>query len=54
MELKKSPKADLSKSSAMFLEIGLIAALAIILLAFEWKTGNVKKAELAANDVIAA
>ena len=54
MEVKKSPKADLTKSSAMFLEIGLIAALAIVLLAFEWKSGNVKKAELSANDVIAA
>jgi protein TonB len=54
MEVKKSPKADLSKSSTMFLEIGLIAALAIVLLAFEWKTGNIKKAELSANDIIAA
>ncbi|MBR5034428.1 MAG: energy transducer TonB [Bacteroidales bacterium] len=54
MEVKKSPKADLTKSSTMFLEIGLIAALALVLLAFEWKTGNIKKAELAANDIIAA
>ena len=54
MEVKKSPKADLTKSSTMFLEIGLIAALAIVLLAFEWKTGNIKKAELSANDIIAA
>ena len=54
MEVKKSPKADLSKSSTMFLEIGLIAALALVLLAFEWKSGNIKKAELSANDIIAA
>ena len=54
MEVKKSPKADLTKSSPMFLEIGLIAALLITLLAFEWKSGNIKKAELSANDVIAA
>ena len=54
MEVKKSPKADLAKSSPMFLEIGLIAALLITLLAFEWKSGNIKKAELSANDVIAA
>ena len=54
MEVKKSPKADLTKSSTMFLELGLIAALAIVLLAFEWKTGNIKKAELSANDIIAA
>ena len=38
----------------MFLEIGLIVALLITLLAFEWKSGNIKKAELAANDIIAA
>ena len=54
MEVKKSPKADLTKSSTMFLEIGLIAALAIVLLAFEWKSKEVKKAELSANDIIAA
>ena len=54
MEVKKSPKADLTKSSPMFLEIGLIVALLITLLAFEWKSGNIKKAELSANDVIAA
>ena len=54
MEVKKSPKADLAKSSPMFFEIGLIAALLITLLAFEWKSGNIKKAELSANDVIAA
>jgi len=54
MEVKKSPKADLTKSSTMYLELGLIAALALVLLAFEWKTGNIKKAELSANDIIAA
>ena len=54
MEVKKSPKADLTKSSTMFLEIGLIAALALVLLAFEWKSREVKKAELSANDIIAA
>ena len=54
MELKKSPQADLTKSSTMFLEIGLIAALAIVLLAFEWKSKEIKKAELSANDIIAA
>ena len=54
MEVKKSPKADLTKSSTMFLEIGLIAALALVLLAFEWKSREIKKAELSANDIIAA
>ena len=54
MEVKKSPKTDLTKSSTMFFEIGLIAALAIVLLAFEWRSKDVKKAELSANDIIAA
>ena len=54
MEVKKSPKADLTKSSTMFLEIGLIVALALVLLAFEWKSKEVKTASLSANDIIAA
>ena len=54
MEVKKTPKADLSKSSTMFFEIGLIAALAIVLIAFEWRSKEIKKAELSANDIIAA
>ena len=40
MESKISPKADLSKKSALFLEIGLIAALALCLLAFEWSSSD--------------
>ena len=40
MESKISPKADLTKKSGMFLEIGLIAALAICLLAFEWSSSD--------------
>ena len=37
MELKKSHKANLEKWRGMFLEIGLLAALSVSLLAFEWK-----------------
>jgi len=36
MELKKSPKADLQKKKGLFLEIGLAAAMTIMLVAFEW------------------
>ena len=54
MEVKKSPKADLTKSSTMFMEIGLIAALLITLVAFEWKSSEVKKVELSADNAIAA
>ena len=38
MEVKKSPKADLESKKIIFTQIGLIIALAVILLAFEWKS----------------
>ena len=38
MEIKKSTKADLEKSKGIFLQIGLVLVLALILLAFEWRT----------------
>ena len=38
MELKKSPKANLETKKALFTEIGLVAALAVVLFAFEYKT----------------
>jgi protein TonB len=34
----KNPKANLEKSKALFFEIGLVAALALSLAAFEWKS----------------
>lgn len=37
-DTKKSPKADLESKKTIFTEIGLILALAVILLAFEWKS----------------
>ncbi|MBR5018065.1 MAG: energy transducer TonB [Bacteroidales bacterium] len=40
MESKITPKADLQKKNLMFLEIGLIAALALCLLAFEWSSSE--------------
>jgi len=36
MERKKSQKANLEKSRVLFFEIGLVSALAITLIAFEW------------------
>lgn len=36
MELKKSPKADLERNKRIFLMLGLVLALGIVLLAFEW------------------
>ena len=38
MEVKKSPKADLENKKLLFSEIGLVAVLGIVLLAFEWST----------------
>jgi protein TonB len=38
MEVKKSPKADLSKKVVMFRELGLIITLAVIFVAFEFKS----------------
>ncbi|MHA7112209.1 energy transducer TonB [Sunxiuqinia elliptica] len=38
MELKKSPKADLESKRNIFVQIGLVVALGLCLLAFEWTT----------------
>lgn len=38
MEIKKSPKADLENKKLLFIEIGLIVALAAVYFAFEWTT----------------
>jgi len=38
MEAKKSPRADLEGKKVIFTQLGLIIALAAILLAFEWKS----------------
>lgn len=42
MEVKKSPKADLESKKTIFMQIGLIATLAIVLIAFEWSSTDVK------------
>lgn len=54
MELKKSPKADLEKNKRILLMFGLVVALGVVLLAFEWKSrpsaasslGNLEVAEV--------
>jgi len=38
MEVKKSPKADLENKKGIFLQVGFIVVLAVLWLAFEWKT----------------
>lgn len=37
MELKKNPKLDYRKKSALFFNIGLVLSLSLIISAFEWK-----------------
>ncbi|MDR3180404.1 MAG: TonB family protein [Prevotellaceae bacterium] len=38
MEIKKSPKANLERKKILFTEIGVVIALLLLLIAFEWKT----------------
>ncbi len=42
MEVKKSPKADLESKKIIFLQIGLVVALSVMLIAFEWTTVDVE------------
>ena len=44
MEIKKTPKADLTNKRALFMEIGLAVVLLIVLVAFEWSSSE--KAEV--------
>ena len=54
MELKKSPKADLTKTVTLFREVGIVVTLAVVLVAFEWKTKEIKRTDLTEQEVIAA
>lgn len=38
MESKKTPKADLNRKTGLHLSIGLVISLAVVTLAFEWKS----------------
>ena len=46
MEKIKTEKADLESNRVLFVEIGLVVALAITLLAFEWKKYDIQKVEV--------
>ena len=50
MEVKKSPKADLNNKKLLFTEIGFVAALLVVLLAFEWSSKDRKVAILDAGN----
>jgi protein TonB len=51
MEIKKSNKADLESKKVLFRQIGLIIALAVIFLAFEWKSYEKTTVDLGAREV---
>lgn len=51
MEAKKTPRADLERKRTYFVQIGLIITLAVVLVAFEWKTYDKKEIEIAARQV---
>ncbi len=41
MEAKKSPKADLESKKSVFMQIGLVVALSLVFIAFEWTSTDV-------------
>jgi periplasmic protein TonB len=51
MEAKKTPKADLESKRTFFIQIGLVVALGIMLVAFEWKTYDIDQVELGSRQV---
>jgi len=48
---KKTPKADLERKKFFFVEIGMILTLAVIFVAFEWKSYERQEVETAARQV---
>jgi protein TonB len=51
MEVKKTPKADLENKKTLFFEIGLILALVIVLVSFEYKSYDKITIDLASRVV---
>lgn len=52
MELKKSPKADLENQKGLFGAFGLVLALIITLVAFEWKSYDQEQIQVAARAAV--
>ncbi|MCC8094403.1 MAG: energy transducer TonB, partial [Tannerellaceae bacterium] len=42
MEIKKSPKADLEKGKTLGILMGMVVALAVLFVGFEWGTRDVQ------------
>jgi len=49
MEPKKNPKKDLNRQRTLFLQIGLVFALAVVFVAFEWRTYEKNESTLASS-----
>ena len=52
MEVKKSDKANLEKAKGMFLQLGLVIALGIVIVAFEWKSYDKEAEEIQITQVV--
>lgn len=52
MEIKKDPKVDLESRKGIYVLTGLVGVLAILFIAFEWTTSEVRKGNLGQRDVI--
>ena len=52
MEVKKTPKASLENKRALFIEIGLIVALAVVYIAFNWTSKDVQVSTLEAENQV--
>ena len=52
MDKRKTQKSDLEGKQMIFIEIGLVVALAVSLLAFEWKKYDISKVEIAGRDAV--
>ncbi|MCI6428263.1 MAG: energy transducer TonB [Rikenellaceae bacterium] len=52
MEVKKTPKASLENKRAIFIEIGLIVALAVVYIAFNWTSKDVQVSTLEAENQV--
>ncbi len=52
MEIKKSPKASLENKRLLFVEIGLIVALGLVYIAFNWSSRETKVEQLANNNQV--
>ena len=52
MEVKKTPKASLENKRTLFIEIGLIVALAVVYIAFNWTSKDVRVSTLEAENQV--